>query len=39
MVNVPTPTTLDAPNDWQIIDQCLFGPDLRLRLVKTLIKN
>ena len=39
MANVPTPTTLDAPNDWQIIDQCLFGPDLRLRLVKTLIKN
>jgi len=34
MANVPTPTTLNAPKDWQIIDQRLFGPDLRLRLIK-----
>ena len=39
MANVPTPTTLDTLKDWQIIEQRLFGPDLRLRLVKTLIKN
>ena len=39
MANVPTPTTLDTPKDWQVIDQRLFGPDLRLRLVKTSIKN
>ena len=39
IANVPTPTTLDAPKDWQVIDQRLFGSDLRLRLVKTLIKN
>ena len=34
MANVPTPTTLDTPKDWQIIDQRLFGPDLRLRFIK-----
>jgi diaminohydroxyphosphoribosylaminopyrimidine deaminase/5-amino-6-(5-phosphoribosylamino)uracil reductase len=39
MASVPIPLTLDAPKEWKIIDQCLFGPDLRLRLVKTLIKN
>ena len=34
MANVPTLSTLDAPNNWKVIDQSLFGPDLRLRLVK-----
>ena len=34
MANMPTPTTLDIPKDWQVIDQSLFGPDLRLRLIK-----
>jgi diaminohydroxyphosphoribosylaminopyrimidine deaminase/5-amino-6-(5-phosphoribosylamino)uracil reductase len=34
MANVPTLPTLDAPNNWKVIDQRLFGPDLRLRLIK-----
>ena len=34
MANVATPATLNALKDWQIIDQRLFGPDLRLRLIK-----
>ena len=34
MANVATPATLNAPKDWQIIDQRLFGPDFRLRLIK-----
>ena len=34
MANIATPATLNAPKDWQIIDQRLFGPDLRLRLNK-----
>ena len=34
MANIATPATLNAPKDWQIIDQRLFGPDLRLRLIK-----
>jgi diaminohydroxyphosphoribosylaminopyrimidine deaminase/5-amino-6-(5-phosphoribosylamino)uracil reductase len=34
MANVPTPSTLDAPKDWKVIDQRLFGTDLRLRLIK-----
>jgi len=34
MVNVPTLPTLDAPKNWKVIDQRLFGPDLRLNLVK-----
>ena len=34
MANIPTLSTLDAPNNWKVIDQSLFGPDLRLRLVK-----
>ncbi len=34
MANVATPATLNAHKDWQIIDQRLFGPDLRLRLIK-----
>jgi diaminohydroxyphosphoribosylaminopyrimidine deaminase/5-amino-6-(5-phosphoribosylamino)uracil reductase len=34
MANVPTLPTLDAPKNWKVIDQRLFGPDLRLNLVK-----
>ena len=34
MANEATPATLNALKDWQIIDQRLFGPDLRLRLIK-----
>ncbi len=34
MANVPTLPTLDAPKNWKVIDQSLFGPDLRLRLIK-----
>ncbi|MBU3578712.1 bifunctional diaminohydroxyphosphoribosylaminopyrimidine deaminase/5-amino-6-(5-phosphoribosylamino)uracil reductase RibD [Polynucleobacter sp. 73C-SIWE] len=34
MANVPTVPTLDAPKNWKVIDQSLFGPDLRLRLIK-----
>jgi len=34
MANVPTLSALDAPKDWKVIDQRLFGPDLRLRLIK-----
>ncbi len=34
MANVPALSALDAPREWKAIDQRLFGPDLRLRLVK-----
>jgi diaminohydroxyphosphoribosylaminopyrimidine deaminase/5-amino-6-(5-phosphoribosylamino)uracil reductase len=34
MANVPSLPTLDTPKNWKVIDQTLFGPDLRLRLVK-----
>jgi diaminohydroxyphosphoribosylaminopyrimidine deaminase/5-amino-6-(5-phosphoribosylamino)uracil reductase len=34
MVNTPPLANLDQRQDWQIIDQSLFGPDLRLRLTK-----
>jgi len=34
MANVPSPLSLEMRKDWQIIDQSLFGPDLRLRLMK-----
>jgi diaminohydroxyphosphoribosylaminopyrimidine deaminase / 5-amino-6-(5-phosphoribosylamino)uracil reductase len=34
MANVPSPLSLEMRKDWQIIDQSLFGPDLRLRLIK-----
>ena len=34
MANVPTLPTLDTPKNWKVIDQSLFGPDLRLRLIK-----
>ena len=33
MANVSLPS-LDARQDWQILDQALIGPDLRLRLIK-----
>ncbi|MEN9862290.1 MAG: hypothetical protein RLZZ601_54 [Pseudomonadota bacterium] len=34
MANISPLTVLDQHQDWQIIDQSLFGPDLRLRLSK-----
>ncbi|QWE26970.1 bifunctional diaminohydroxyphosphoribosylaminopyrimidine deaminase/5-amino-6-(5-phosphoribosylamino)uracil reductase RibD [Polynucleobacter sp. AP-Ainpum-60-G11] len=34
MANISPLTALDQRHDWQIIDQSLFGPDLRLRLSK-----
>ena len=34
MANVSTLPSLDTPKNWQVIDQRLFGPDLRLNLVK-----
>ena len=34
MANTSTLPSLDTRQDWQIIDQCLFGPDLRLRYIK-----
>jgi diaminohydroxyphosphoribosylaminopyrimidine deaminase/5-amino-6-(5-phosphoribosylamino)uracil reductase len=34
MANVPTLPALDASKNWKVIDQRLFGPDLRLNLVK-----
>ncbi len=34
MANVLTLPALDAPKNWKVIDQRLFGPDLRLNLVK-----
>ncbi len=34
MANVPSPLSLEMRKDWQIMDQSLFGPDLRLRLIK-----
>jgi diaminohydroxyphosphoribosylaminopyrimidine deaminase/5-amino-6-(5-phosphoribosylamino)uracil reductase len=34
MANAPAVSTLDMPKDWRVIDQTLFGPDLRLRLIK-----
>ena len=33
MANVSTPS-LDLRQDWRMIDQCLLGPDLRLRYIK-----
>ena len=39
MANVPTLPSLDSPQNWKVIDQSLFGPDLRVRLVKQSIKN
>ena len=34
MANVSALSSLDTPKDWKVIDQRLFGPDLRLRLIK-----
>ena len=34
MANISSLTALDQRQDWQIIDQALFGSDLRLRLSK-----
>ena len=34
MANVSPLQNLDLRQDWQIIDQSLFGPDLRLRLIR-----
>jgi diaminohydroxyphosphoribosylaminopyrimidine deaminase/5-amino-6-(5-phosphoribosylamino)uracil reductase len=34
MANVSPLTSLDGREEWQIVDQSLFGPDLRLRLIK-----
>jgi diaminohydroxyphosphoribosylaminopyrimidine deaminase/5-amino-6-(5-phosphoribosylamino)uracil reductase len=34
MANITPLTGLDQRQDWQIIDQTLFGSDLRLRLTK-----
>ena len=34
MANVVPPSTLDLSKDWEVLDQRLFGPDLRLRLIK-----
>jgi len=34
MVNVSPLQNLDQRQNWQIIDQSLFGPDLRLRLIR-----
>jgi len=34
MANISPLATLDQRQDWQIIDQTLFGSDLRLRLGK-----
>ena len=34
MANLSALSTLDMPKDWRVIDQTLFGSDLRLRLIK-----
>jgi diaminohydroxyphosphoribosylaminopyrimidine deaminase/5-amino-6-(5-phosphoribosylamino)uracil reductase len=34
VVNISPLTTLDQRQDWQILDQAIFGPDMRLRLTK-----
>jgi len=34
MANVSPLASLDGREEWQIVDQSLFGPDLRLRLIK-----
>lgn len=38
MANISPLSALDLRKDWQIIDQALFGPDLRLRLSKNITK-
>ena len=34
MANISPLTTLEQRQDWQILDQAMFGPDMRLRLAK-----
>ena len=34
VANISPLTTLDERQDWQILDQAIFGPDMRLRLAK-----
>ena len=34
MANMPTLPSLGSRQDWQIIDQCIIGSDIRLRLMK-----
>ena len=34
MANIPPLTALNQRQDWQIIDQAMFGPDMRLRLTR-----
>jgi len=34
MANVSPLASLDGRDEWQIVDQTLFGPDLRLRIIK-----
>jgi len=34
MANLSALSILDMPKDWRVIDQTLFGSDLRLRLIK-----
>jgi len=34
VANISPLTTLDQRQDWQILDQAIFGPDMRLRLTK-----
>ena len=34
VANISPLTTLDQRQDWQILDQAIFGPDMRLRLAK-----
>ena len=34
MANVTPLQQLEVRENWQIIDQSLFGPDLRLRLIR-----
>jgi diaminohydroxyphosphoribosylaminopyrimidine deaminase/5-amino-6-(5-phosphoribosylamino)uracil reductase len=34
MANVTSMQALEQRQDWQIIDHSLFGPDLRIRLIR-----
>lgn len=34
MANISPLNSLDSRQDWQVIDHSLFGPDLRMRLIK-----
>ena len=34
MANMPTLPSLGSRQDWQIVDQCIIGSDIRLRLMK-----